>query len=326
MNSVPQLSGLTESIGKDIGSEERWARLNELLVDAEARLEATVSSPEKPLVFILGPPRSGSTLVSQILAATGCFAATTNFVARFWQAPAFGMQLERAFDIGGEPSFRSDRGRTVGAAEPHEFGYYWSRWFDVGQDTHSLTPDQLETINVGALRKSIAAMEAVAGRPLMFKNNTWFSLQASWLAQNFPTARFVDCSRDPFFVAQSIYAQRTKQGDLEKWWSMRPPSYAKLKHLPVMEQIVEQVVEIQEGISRELEKISPDRVIVARYNEVCLSPRGFAAQVISGCALNQAEAHGLEELPQNFPNTNKVHLPAAVADQLRAAVRNRLAR
>lgn len=323
---ITHLKGLTDSRDKDLVSEANLARMNELLAPAEALLTAKESSPRRPIVFVLGPPRSGTTLVSQALAATRAFGVTSNFVARFWRAPSIGFHLEKSLRpaADGQP-FRSVRGRTMGASEPHEFGYYWSSWFDLGQPTHCLGPEQLDRVDIAGLSKSIAAMETACGKPLMFKNNTWFTFQAGWLSRRFPTSILVACRRDPFFVAQSIYLQRQALGDVSRWWSVRPPNYPELVRLPPLEQIAAQAVEIERGMQKELRSVPAARVVEAQYDQVCENPARVLGDIFRACTEVGEAVKPLEQIRERFNSTNQVVLSVDVAEQLRRFVEARLA-
>lgn len=325
-NATEHLRGLTQSQGKDLHAEADLAQLNSLLVPIEAELAAGLSAPGLPTVFVLGPPRSGSTLTSQLLAATGSFGVTTNFVARFWRAPSLGFRLERALPfVATEASFNSVRGRTEGASEPHEFGYYWSSWFDLGQETHSVPPDQLAGIDVAGLKQSLASMERAAGKALMFKNNTWFTFQADWLARHLPKSVFVACTRDPFFVAQSIYTQRQRLGAMSEWWSVRPSTYPELAQLDPLEQVAGQAVDIHVEMEAALAGVPEARLIRADYGRVCAAPKGLIREIIIACRRLGDIAEPTDDIPETFAATDQITLPSEEAATLGRLVNERLA-
>ena len=94
-----------------------------------------------PIVFIIGTPRSGTTLLTQWLASLNLFCYPSNFISRFYKAPFVGAIIqemlvnpdyayknELAFDT--SLSFQSDTGKTSGLTEPHEFWYFWRNYFE----------------------------------------------------------------------------------------------------------------------------------------------------------------------------------------------------
>src|SRR5262245_47802783 len=84
------------------------AELGPLLARAEAAsLPAPAATPRLPVVFVVGPPRSGTTLAMQWLAATGVFAWPSNLLSRFYEAPYVGALIQQvvtnpSLDFAGE--------------------------------------------------------------------------------------------------------------------------------------------------------------------------------------------------------------------------------
>ena len=315
------LSGLVSLVEKDLSNEQLLAVLNDVLAAVEADIEASFTGPVRPPVFILGAPRTGTTMFSQLLAATGAFGITRNFAARFWKAPALGMMIEKAlgFDKSNDSdSLQSTRGRTSGWSGPNEFGYFWSRFFDFGQDVHVL-PEALRSRFDGAgLNKAVAAMESVQRAPMAFKNNTWFCSQADLLAETFPGCVIVNCSRDPFFSAQSLWFQRiTVHGSPETWWSMKPADYASIASRPPIEQVALQAASISKATERAVKNARGATVIDAPYARVGTNPRTVVAEVLAACGLATSQA---QSLPAVLTTTDTVKLPPNLADQLRQAL------
>jgi len=86
---------------KEPSDEEFLRRLNEDLAEREQALYADVGV-ERPVVFVVGLPRSGTTLLSQLLAYCLDAGYVTNVAARFWLAPVHGIRLSRLL-AGDEP-------------------------------------------------------------------------------------------------------------------------------------------------------------------------------------------------------------------------------
>lgn len=120
--------------------------VNDLLAEAERRIIEDSAGPTKPLIFIVGAPRSGTTLMLQWLAASGRFAYPTNLLSRFFKAPYIGVRIQQlltdpSLDYRGELfeltgttiDWVSNAGKTRGVLQPHEFFYFWRRFFPVDQ-------------------------------------------------------------------------------------------------------------------------------------------------------------------------------------------------
>jgi hypothetical protein len=313
----------TGKFRKDPRQEDALRVLNERLVPLQQELEASFSTPLRAVIFIVGPPRSGSTLVSQILGATSRFAYISNFVARFWLAPAIGAQIESALGIRSElPTnpFTSEFGVTKGWASPHEFGYFWSHWFDRGQSTHKVEERDLADIDAEALQRRVAAIESVYELPLLFKNNTWCTFQAGWLARIFPRSIFVVCRRDPLFVAQSMLrARRERLGSVAAWWSMRPSSYRHLLKLAWHDQIAGQALEIEREMDEALREVPASRKIEVPYRSLCGDPRSFAA-TIGRAVYPDWCANDSEQIPLSFTHTDEQQIGDIEWDLLRKSI------
>ena len=294
---------------KDAANEAALTALHTQLAPLHAELVAHYAHATPPLVFVIGMARSGTTLASQLCAASG-FASVSNFVARFWQVPTAGALIEKLVlkpVVAMTSSFRSEHGVTEGWAEPHEFGYFWDRWFDLGQDSHQLDAAALARVDARALQRELAAIQAIAGRPLVCKNNTWCSLQAGFLAQLFPGAVFVVCRREPKWIAQSLLQGRiTRYGSREAWWSIRPASYPRLKTQPWPAQIAGQIADFEKAMDSELKRVNPSRIVEAPYVEVCRDPAQVISRVFDALRATGSDfIADLARLPQGFTSTDR---------------------
>jgi len=310
---------------KDPRAEARLQALNELLQPLQLERESRLDGPARGLVFVIGAPRSGTTLVSQLLARSGCFGYISNFVARFWLAPAIGALIERSLGIDAEApraAYESSYGVTRGWASPHEFGYFWSGWFDRGQPTHLLPPEKLDEIDSSRLRRRVASIEAVYDQPMSFKNNTWCTFQAAWLARIFPEAVFVVCRRDPLYLAQSLaLARRERLGSVDAWWSVRPPSYPHLLELPWWDQVAEQARDIERTMDAQLASIAAERVLDAPYLDLCADPIRLVQRIAERCELAVPASDCLgASIPRAFEHTDVQKLGDEEWERLRASV------
>lgn len=324
-SGIDQLSGLASGHRKDLAQEERLAAMNELVAPLQADLEAGHDRPQHAPVFVLGPPRGGTTVTSQLIASSGLFGITTNFMARFWRAPALGLTIQNALGFGDDPqvsSYESRRGVTLGWREPSEFGYFWSGFFDLGQNTHVLGPGERARLDAVGMARAVASMEHVAGRPMAFKNNTWFTLNADALAQVFPGCVLVVCDRDPFFIAQSIWLNRLDHyGDPNCWWSVRPSDYEHIVTLDPLEQVAAQAVSIKAEMAAKLATAKSAKIVFAGYDRLTSDPRSLISEIAMLVGYSNEETiSARERLPLQLPSTNSVRLDAKTASALRAYV------
>lgn len=302
----------TPEYRKDPKQEQRLKDLNALLAPLEERLISRFDKPRLPLVFIVGAPRSGSTLIAQVLAQTDVFSYVSNFAARFWMVPYVGMLIEEALGIRKTQdvqSFVSRFGVTEGWTGPHEFGYFWSLWFHFGE-THKLGSKELAEIDGDTLQKELAALESVYNKPLFFKNLTC-GMQMSFLAELFEKSIFVLCRRHPIYNMQSLLLSRGKVlGDKQYWFSLRPKEYPELLSLSLYEQIAGQIYYTLKDIEASSSSLSPVRFLQVKYDDLCSQPRAEVSRVVEAVRQMGVEMNWSPDMiPERFESTDSQRVP-----------------
>ena len=73
--------------------ERLLKEINDILGPVEDRILQRYKMPKYPVIFIVGAPRCGSTLIMQWLAKTDRFAYPTNLLSRFYEAPYIGAKI-----------------------------------------------------------------------------------------------------------------------------------------------------------------------------------------------------------------------------------------
>lgn len=305
---IDQKPTRTAQYRKNPRAEQILEALNERLVPLERGLVADFIEPRYPTIFIVGAPRSGTTLLSQLLITYFELGYINNVIARFWMAPYVGAWLASELQNFGRPpaiGFESDLGTTSECEGLHEFGYFWRRWFQYG-DTHELDKGQLGAIDTPFLRQELAAIESVFDRPLLFKNVAALSLRVGFLATTLPKSLFIHCRRDPAFTAQSLLVSRLKYyGSRETWFSIKPQEYSWLKERPYEEQIAGQIFHTRQRIEQAFETMSSTRYVNLDYESLCNRP---SEQLASVAQLVEGVGHRLVQRDVALPNlssTNK---------------------
>lgn len=135
---------------------------------------------DEPILYIMGCARSGSTLVYQYLTESGLFTYPTNFISRFYYAPYLGAKLqqmlieydfrEEIFTKNKTSLFTSNLGKTKGVMSPHEFWYFWRRFFIFG-DIQKLSPEVIKDVNTDKFIKDLRAFQSVKKITLSFERN-----------------------------------------------------------------------------------------------------------------------------------------------------------
>ena len=239
------------------------------LINEDFRVSGTeaVQSNCSP-VFIVGSPRSGTTLLHQIMAIGLKIGYINNFMARFWRAPAVAAHISRnRLRLRPSNHFYSKLGRTQGLEGVHEFGYFWNRFFR-GETDHA---DDILDEDAAVLRREVISMQRTLGMRKLFKNLTC-GLRIRPLSKVFDEPVFIEVRRNPYSNAMAILkARRCYHGNENRWWSLEPKNLNELKRLPVHEQIASQIFPVR----REIETTASEckvRHIVLHYEDFCLDP------------------------------------------------------
>ena len=236
-----------------------------------------------PQIFVLGAPRSGTTLMMQWLAASGAVAYPSNLMARFPSAPAIGASLQRllsdeslAFrdelsDVQPQPvDFASDLGKTSGALAPNEFWYLWRRFLP----TTEIEPlgARIGQVDRAGLRRAIGSVAAVLERPFAAKG-LMLQYDLAFFAELFPRAVFLHVQRDGLANAASLLrARQSFFGSTQPWYSAKPPGYEALLELEPEAQVCGQVAWTQQAIEHGLQGLPAERHLTVPYGAFCADP------------------------------------------------------
>ena len=219
-------------------------------------------------IFIIGAPRTGSTIFYQTLTNQlnvlyinnlNCL-LNKNLFFGFWCS--FKLFKQRAHNC-----FQSDLGRTTSLNSPSECGEFWYRWLP----TYKHVIDKGETSEkiINQIRIEISAVINYYDKPLVIGNNN-AGLRIGLLKEIFPDAKYIVINRDPFFVAQSLLLARKKiHGDIINWWGMMPKNYNKLLKKSPTVQVVSQYYFINKQIYQDLESyVNKDSWIEVKYSQL----------------------------------------------------------
>ncbi|MHA1342226.1 MAG: sulfotransferase [Promethearchaeota archaeon] len=238
--------------------------------------------PKYPVVFVVGSPRSGTTLLTQYLAGTGDFGYPSNLIARFYLAPYWGIKIQdllfnqkynfnnELFDFNKITSFESMLGKTRGLLEPNEFWYFWRRFFKPSKINNKISSKSLKFVNKSMLCKELAAMEYAFGKPLLFKGMmmNWNLDYLYEILKN--KVIFIFIKRELSFNVQSLLKARMLfWGNINKWYSFKPPEYKILRKYEPIKQIVGQIYYTNKFIISQLKKMPKRNYIELKYEFFC---------------------------------------------------------
>lgn len=282
-------------------------------------------------IFIIGPPRSGTTLTYQLLTQCLDVAYITNLEARFPYAPLLGASFSkwRKSPSRKDVDFSSEYGRTHGKLGPNEAGQFWYRWFPGGEKVYVRSGELPEECRNDMHAHVRAIQNIKGGNPLCFKN-VYHSARIGALKETFPDATFLIVKRPPLEIAQSILRARRKAGSgKENWWSIPlPPPIGIPEHMDWAQQIVRQTHDIYAEIESQRKAIGEDAFLDIDYQQLCNRPGGMVERIMlflnqkqvkvtrtatpptafpihDTSSVNQGDLDALNQAFENIPNFNK---------------------
>lgn len=232
-----------------------------------------------PTLHILGAPRAGTTLVSQLVLSYLPVGYINNLIAAFWKAPIYGIELSNKL-LGNnyESEFKSTFGRTDNINEPHEFGYFWNYHLKYN-DLEQKGKAHEAQINWSRLSKLLNNMTYHFGQPIIFKSFL-FGFHALAAFKAMPKVCFIYIKRDFLSNAFSILKLRKElNGDIKEWGSIRPRQYNQLKRLSVYEQIAGQILCMEHEYLTQLRELPAENKLFFRYEDICENPNEFIEEV-----------------------------------------------
>jgi hypothetical protein len=227
---------------------------------------------ENAPVFIIGAPRTGSTILYQLLTNELDVLYIDNLIDVFFRnfLAAFKMS-NRLFGSKPHNCFKSVHGNTwkCGLHAPSECGDFWYQWLP--RDRHYITPEDVSRNVIENIQGNINAPLAYFNKPLVFKNMN-AGLRLKLIKSALPDSKFIFVKRDPVDTAISILNVRKKtQGSIDKWWSLIPPNHEELLPLSPVQQVVNQIYRIEKQIISDLKLFPEGNTIVVNYPDIMIS-------------------------------------------------------
>ena len=278
------------------------------------------SDPLAP-IFVIGPPRSGSTLLMQLLTDAFNVGYLTNQHCRWFGAPALADRILNPLAAKQPSNYESRHGRTEQVSDPAECGAWWYRFFR--RDPAYVTQEDVNPRKMRAFRHSLQALKEAMERPLVFKN-LYASLRIEPIAQVVPNALFVIVERDLVDNAQSILNGRMEAlGSYDPWWSVPPPNVAELKSLRPVQQAAEQVRSVHALITDDVERLGlTEQTFRINYEAFCQDVHGTLQDLKQFALKNNVTLSPRFEVPARFETRHDRKIPDAMYEELVNYVQN----
>ena len=257
----------------------------------------------RSVVFIVGAPRSGSTLLYQVLSDAFDFGYISNVHAKLWGCPTLVENIFKVFEKRKPSNYQSVHGKENGWSSPNECPEFWYRFFKRKPIYAGLS--DVESSKMKLMRRSLRSFSCACKRPIIFKNLAC-SLRLSPLASYVPEALFIVLKRNELDVGHSLLEGRMNvYGTYNKFWSIAPPGIEEILKMPPHEQVIEQTRGIYKKIQDDREMICKKRFFDVKYEDFCDDVSGTLLAVQKFFAANGHALSIKREVPAKFKR-NKV--------------------
>ena len=142
--------------------------LDLVLSSSERRKYADETTGSRPITFVCGGPRAGTTCTAQFLAAHLPVSYFTNLSSLFPRSPITAQRMFLGESRRMRYSTRSFYGRTVGLTGMNDALYVWDRW--LGEDREH-PHFELSAEETAKMKRFFAAWERTFADPLLAKCN-----------------------------------------------------------------------------------------------------------------------------------------------------------
>lgn len=311
---------LSQKYALETTDEEFLNLLNDEL-KGQHEIGLTEGLPEQfASLHVVGVPRSGTTLLTQLIASELNVGYINNLAAAFWRAPVYGIRLaKKLLPSHYQSNFRSEFGRTDNILEPHEFGRFW---IDLLQHTDMSEPDKRheEKIDWSHVYTMMTNMAATNGGPMVFK-----SFLATWYMSRFvevlKKSFFIWVERDPLENALSLLHTRRQYANSESHWvGLKPSECSQMDAKSVHFQVASQVHYLHQAIETRLAMVPRENWIKIPYEDLCNDPTAAVSRIATAARqLDSSISLPAKQLKSRTVSCPSKRMPADDVEQVQAA-------
>jgi hypothetical protein len=232
--------------------------------------ELSKSKPKHSPIFIIGAPRTGSTILYQSLTNYFNVSYIDNLSCLFHRNLFFGMYLSnKLYKNKPHNCFKSIHGNTMktgGLHAPSECGQFWYRWLP--RDHHFIDYDEITDDMVEGIRENIFAILNYYNRPFVFKNlNAGQRLRL--IHKVYPESKFIWIKRNKVDTISSILKVREKLNiPTNEWWSIKPQNYKDLLKENRIDMVTQGVYYLEKQIHTDLKLFNKEQYSIITYEDL----------------------------------------------------------
>ncbi len=218
-----------------------------------------------PPTFIIGPPRSGTTVLYQLLCKHLYFGYVNNFVSNWPNCPITATKLyHMLYPDSNDIELISNFGNSLYPFGPNEFGKFWYRWFN---QLHKLKKE--DEYFLKRLKIEVSGLTKIHQQPLLFKNVV-HSMRILDLHKIFNNSTFIVLKRKKIDIAQSILnAKMSLYNDKNHPFSVISSKDQMDPLIPYWKKIVSQINGVYFNIESAVDIIGSENFIFIDYKELC---------------------------------------------------------
>lgn len=309
------------------GPEARFAVLTSLLGVVASPLDLMLrpvenkryeraAPPTWPLIFVCGPPRSGTTLLAQVLIKHLPVAYINNLASVFPQSPLTANALFGRLITKKAIEYRAYYGKSRHFSGPNDALGIWDRWFGFDRDT---VPSQLAPNASRDMPQFFGALQEFHHKPVVAKNNR-LNTCAHLIANVLPNSYFLCLKRDSVNLAQSlVLARREIVGDANRPYGIDSATRDRAASGDYIEDVCRHVMYYERAAEDQQRLIGSDRFWLIEYEQFCDRPRAVVERLATEVLSIDSNDLDLERLERFTPSTRR-RLPAAEFSQLEATM------
>ncbi len=269
--------------------------ISKSLLNIAERKTSSLLSGDKGIgkVFVLGPPRSGTTLLYQTMVHCMKWSYFCSPAESRQQWPVLTTLLAKRKVGQYHSNFTSTHGFTENNAGPAEARDIWASWLGWEQSDNLLEQHQLE-----AMTSTVNAISNILQAPFVSKSPD-HCLHIPKLKQAFPDALYIRVVRDNLETARSILHARQKLGT--DWFGVTPPGWKETKNQHIVDQIFFQIDTLNKMVEDDFSQhIDPAKTITVDYSLFCQNTPSTMASIFEFLAANNIDVQKRHSIPDNF--------------------------
>jgi hypothetical protein len=235
-------------------------------------------------IFILGLPRSGTTLLTQVIFNNLDVMCTNNVIAKFWKTPLVGAYLSK-ITLGSQKSdsYCSVYAKTKYPWDPHEFSWFWNDLMNIKDITKYNITEEANRIDWERVRTKLVNLNKVLEAPMVHKPLELIGYHLEKFASLFEKALFIYIDRDALDVAYSLTEARLyRYSDISVWWGSYPPikNYSTIADQPYNIQIAIQVHCLKKMYFKKIPILPATKVLTTSYDSLCEKPDALLNEIV----------------------------------------------